>query len=77
MENSNNDFDLFLTDKELDFSLDNIEFREKLKEMFLKNAIKKENMMVPLFDDDLDSINAAMGERRGFNDKFGQGGKQQ
>jgi len=74
MKNSDDDLDLDLTPENLDFSLDNIEFGEKLKQLFI--AAEKENSIIPLFDDDLDSINAARGQSYYIKDNFNERGNQ-
>lgn len=58
--------------EELDFSLDNIKFAEHLKQLFIKCKTEKENIVVPLFDDDLNLINAARGEKHHTEYEFGR-----
>lgn len=74
MKISDDDLDFDLTQENWDFSLDNIEFGEKLKQLFI--ATEKENAIIPLFDDDLDSINAARGQNHYIKDNLNERGKQ-
>ncbi len=74
MKNSDDNLDLDLAPENWDFSLDNIEFGDKLKQLFI--ATVKENAIIPLFDDDLDSINAARGQNHYIKDNFNERGKQ-